>query len=198
VLLAVIILVNLYIIVAPFAPAVIFWWQKDHTTRSAQLKQLIQPPKPNVKSVTPGSPIPTQNTLIVPSMMLNASILEGTLRNEYKTLDQGIWRWPLGSTPDQGGNTILIGHRFTYTTPRGIFYELNQVAIGDEIGVFWNGKEYLYKVSTITVVPPSQTSILNQTTQAELTLYTCTPTWNPINRLVVVASLESIRSLSKI
>jgi len=98
-------------------------------------------------------------------MMLNASILEGTLRNEYKTLDQGIWRWPLGSTPDQGGNTILIGHRFTYTTPRGIFYELNQVAIGDEIGVFWNGKEYLYKVSSITVVPPSQTSILNQTTQ---------------------------------
>lgn len=194
-LLAAIVVVNLYVILAPFAPSVIFWWEKDHTNRSTQLTQLLQQKK-TTSPTTTNQATPTQNSLVIPSMLLNTPILESAVRNEYSTLDQGVWRWPLGSTPDQGGNTILIGHRFTYTNPRGIFYELNKVNVGDQIGVFWSGKEYLYTVSSTSVVPPNQTSILAQTTQPELTLYTCTPTWNPINRLVVVATLTSVRSVT--
>jgi LPXTG-site transpeptidase (sortase) family protein len=192
VLLSLIILVNLYVVVAPFTPAVIFWYKQHHTKTQANLNNLLHPKQTN--NSAPQAAPPTQNSLVVPSMLLNTPILEGTIRNEYKTLDQGVWRWPEGSTPDKGGNTILIGHRFTYTNPRGVFYELNKISVGDEIGVFWGGKEYLYKTLSVSVVPPSQTSILNQTTQSELTLYTCTPTWNPENRLIVVASLDSIRS----
>lgn len=57
------------------------------------------------------------------------------------------------------------------------------------IGVVWAGKSYEYKVSNIQVVPPSQTAILAQTSQPELTLYTCTTLLNPVNRLVVTADL---------
>lgn len=113
------------------------------------------------------------------------------MAQQYKVLDKGIWRYPKGSTPDKGGNTVLIGHRFTYTNPRGVFYYLNKVAIGDEIGVFWNSKEYLYKVTTITVVDPHNTSIEDATSDARLTLFTCTPLWLPKDRLVVVAELET-------
>lgn len=193
VLLAAIILVNLYVILAPFVPATIFWWQKEHTSRGAQLSQLLEQKKSGTSN-TPAPAVPAQNTLVVPSMLLSTPILEGTIANEYKTLDQGVWRWPSGSTPDKGGNTILIGHRFTYTNPRGIFYELNKVQVGDEIGIFWAGKEYIYKTSSVATVQPSQTNILNQSSQPELTLYTCTPTWNPKDRLIVVAQLESVRS----
>ena len=62
---------------------------------------------------------------------------------------------------------------------------------GDEIGLTWNNKNYLYKVTSINEVSPDQTGIEDNTTDARLTIFTCTPLWNPIHRLVIVAELES-------
>src|SRR5882757_489318 len=101
-LLIAIILINAYVILAPFAPAAIFNFEKHATSRSIQL---------NVKVHTQStSAIPSDNRVVIPSMLLDQPILEGSVGNEYATLNNGIWRWPTGSTPDKGGNTILIGH----------------------------------------------------------------------------------------
>ena len=185
-LLAAIILLNLYVIAGPFIPAITFWWQINHSQKTQQLSQQI-----NHKTPASIIPVPADNRLIVPSMLIDQPILEGSIASTYATLDKGIWRWPNGSTPDKGSNTILIGHRFTYTNPRGVFYELDKIKIGDEIAIWWQGKEYLYKTTTISIVSPYDLDVLNQSPQAELTLYTCTPTWNPINRLIVVSQLEN-------
>ncbi|HEY5141305.1 MAG TPA: class E sortase, partial [Methylococcales bacterium] len=136
------------------------------------------------------TPQPKVNSLLVPSMLLDTPVLEGSLNGRYKTLDHGIWRWPLGSTPDKGGNTVLIGHRFTYTNPRGVLYFLDKVQVQDEIGVVWNGTNYTYRVTSIREVPPTETSIQDATSDAQLTIFTCTPLWQPKDRLVVVAKLE--------
>ena len=186
VLLGLIIVVNLYVILAPLFPGANFWWQSHHThTRQALTARLHPQKHPSTK------PVAAQpNHLVIPSMLLDQPILEGPVSQQYRILDNGIWRWPAGSTPDKGGNTVLIGHRFTYTNPRGVFYFLNKVSVGDEIGLFWANQEYLYKVSSITVVPPTQTSIEDATPDARLTIFTCTPLWLPKNRLVVVAQLE--------
>jgi sortase A len=187
-LLAAIILVNGYIIVAPTIPAVVFWWQSHHTQRRQELThELRRQPAPDE-----GASAGTQaNHVIIPSMLLDQPILEGPVRDTYSILDKGIWRWPDGSTPDKGSNTVLIGHRFTYTQPKGVFYYLNKVKLGDEIGVWWSGTRYLYKVSDIKEVPPTEVSIENPTPDARLTLFTCTPLWLPKDRLVVVAELET-------
>lgn len=182
-LLALIILVNGYVILAPVMPSLIFGWQ-NHQGKQQELTRSIHAPK------TSGQPQPQPNRVIIPSMQLNQQILEGPVVQQYKVLNQGIWRWPKSSTPDKGGNTVLIGHRFTYTNPRGVFYFLNKVKMGDEIGVWWNNKQYLYKVASIQQVPPSDTAIEDNTHNSELTLFTCTPLWLPKNRLVVVANLE--------
>jgi LPXTG-site transpeptidase (sortase) family protein len=195
VLLTLIILVNLYVVLAPFTPALIFWYKTHQTSTRGTLNHIIAHPQQQATTSSPAAL--NQNSLVVPAMLLSTPILEGPVWKEYTTLNEGVWRWPNGSTPDKGGNTILIGHRFTYTDPRGIFYELNKVAVGDQMGIFWSGKEYLYAATTVSTVSPTQTDILQQTTQPELTLYTCTPTWNPRYRLVVVADLVSIRSIPK-
>ena len=124
-------------------------------------------------------------------MLLDQPVLEGPISKQYSILDKGIWRWPNGSTPDKGGNTVLIGHRFTYTNPQGVFYFLNKVSLGGEIGIFWNNHEYLYRVVSISEVSPTDTAIENDTQDSRLTLFTCTPLWLPKNRLVVVAELEN-------
>lgn len=184
VLLALIVLVNLYIIVAPVWPIATFWWQSHHTGRGHQLTQLVQ------RQPT-GTEVASQpNSLIIPAMLLNQPALEGPEKDWFSILKQGIWRWPGSSTPDKGGNTVFLAHRFSYTGPHGAFYYLNKLKPGDTIGVVWNNKTYTYKVRSSTEVPPTDTSIENNTSTPQITLFTCTPLWHPVNRLVVVATLE--------
>ena len=85
---------------------------------------------------------------------------------------------------------MFLAHRFSYTGPHGAFYYLDKLRPGDEIGVMWNNKAYTYVVASATQVPPTDTAIEDNTTDARLTLFTCTPLWHPTNRLVVVATLE--------
>jgi LPXTG-site transpeptidase (sortase) family protein len=168
-LLAVIILLNCYVIAAPFIPSLIFSLQingKQHQRLSKQVS--------SIKSGTKIDSVESGNRVLIPAMLLN----------------NGIWHWPNAGSPSTGGNTVLIGHRFTYTNPKGVFYFLNKVSLGDLIGVYWNNKQYLYKVADTEVVPPTNTSIENNTARAELTLFTCTPLLLPKDRLVVIAYLE--------
>jgi LPXTG-site transpeptidase (sortase) family protein len=185
-ILAAIILLNAYVIIAPFAPSLLFRLEINGK-KQHQLEQLIN--KGSVSDQNSNDPV-SGNSVVIPALLLNQPILEGSVANQYSTLNQGIWRWPMSSTPNQGGNTVLIGHRFTYTIPKGVFYYLNKLRLGDNIGVFWNKQKYLYQVTSISTVSPNDTSIEQNTKEPELTLFTCTPLLLPKDRLVIVASLE--------
>ncbi|MGH7240899.1 MAG: sortase [Candidatus Saccharimonadales bacterium] len=189
-LLLLIILINSYIIVAPLIPIVNFWWENRGGTRAAELHQQLHPTK-TTASAPSATPVNHPNSVIIPSMLLDQPINEGPVSQTYAVLNKGVWRWPASSTPDKGSNTVLLGHRFTYTQPQGVLYYLNKVKLNDEIGVWWSNQLYTYRVSAITEVDPSQTTIEDATSDARLTIFTCTPLWLPHDRLVVVAELEN-------
>lgn len=185
-----IVCINLYIIIVPVVPQATYWWDTHHTQRQQQLEKIIKDPL-SVRS--PSSPTTAgPNRLIIPAMMLDQATLEGSASNWFNILYKGIWRWPGGSTPDRGGNTIFLSHRFSYTAPQGAFYYLNRLHVGDSIGVVWNGKLYTYSVVSSQTVSPADTAIEDNTPNAQITLFTCTPLWHPVDRLVVVAKLESV------
>lgn len=195
-LLLVLLLINAYIILMPIIPQIIY---SDHLNSDSQ-KQLEQTiskrvqdnsqnsSKDDNKTAVMSTNKNTANILTIPSMLLDEPIIEG--QNPITALRQGVWRWPGGSTPDKGGNTVLAGHRFTYTKPKGTFYFLNKISVGDNIGVTWNNYTYVYKVIEVKTVKTSQTDDLHPTEHPRLTLYTCTPLWNPKDRLVVIAELQ--------
>ena len=187
VLLVAILLVNGYVIAAPFIPGLLFHWASRGGAEQHYLANKIQ----SAAQSPTVAPTSQPNQVIIPSMLLDQPIYDGPVRNQYKILDQGIWRWPNASTPDKGGNTVLIGHRFTYTQPRGVFYYLNKVKLGDEAAVWWGNRQYRYKVTSINEVLPTDTAIEANTPDSRLTLFTCTPLWLPKHRLVVVAELEN-------
>jgi LPXTG-site transpeptidase (sortase) family protein len=171
----------LYLIVWPFLPKLEFWW-KSLTHSDPPLVKVIKSNKPN-------EAIPDDNTLVIPSIHLQKTIYDGL---PYPSLAKGVWHSSHSSTPDRGSNTVMAGHRFTYNgLQRGssTFYDLDKVKKGDDIVVYWQHKRYNYKVSDTFVVAPSQTSIENPSSQPEITLYTCTPLWTSLNRLVVQARL---------
>lgn len=179
-LLVAIIVLNTYTILLPFSPNLFFWIQNRQGT-TQKLEQAIT------------QPISRQDTagtrLIIPAMQLDQPIHEV---KSLKSIRDDIWRRPHTSTPDRGGNTVLVGHRFTYTNPNGVFYHLDKLKVGDEIAVTWAAKRYVYNVRSISVTGPKNIRVEAPTPQSQLTLYTCTPLWNPTQRLVVVAQLEKV------
>lgn len=173
-------LLAVYIIVTPFLPQ--FGWWLKHDTPVKTVVHTV-----NVAPIAKGAQQPTisGDVLVIPRIDMQETIRGGDMRS----LRYGVWHVPHTSTPDKGGNTVLVGHRYTYTNPQGVFYFLNKIQIGDPITVYWQGNMYAYTVTNIEVVPSTAVEIENNTAAPMLTLYTCTPLWNPVDRLVVQASL---------
>lgn len=139
----------------------------------------------NQKAVAQLAPKQTVNKIVIPKMGVDSTILEG---KSDDMLWKGIWRMPVGSTPDQGGNTIITAHRYLYRPPNPkTFYLLDKLGTGDKITVFWQGEKYEYQVTETKIVEPEDVSILHNTAKAQLTLFSCTPLFTSKQRLVVIA-----------
>jgi sortase A len=128
--------------------------------------------------------IPAENTVVIPRLQLQQTIHEN--KNPQWGLAKGVWHDPHSSAPDQGKNTVLTGHRFTYAGA-AVFYHLDKVQPDDPIVVYWNKKKYTYKVHSIKVAPPTDSSVVAQTDDHTLTIYTCTPLITAKNRLIIIA-----------
>ncbi|WP_379128664.1 class D sortase [Paenibacillus sp. sgz500958] len=86
------------------------------------------------------------------------------------------------------GNAAIAAHR-ARTTGR-LFNRLNEVAIGDTITVKTKDQTLEYVVYDITVVKPTDLSVLKPNGKDKiLTLITCDPLVNPTHRLIVHAKL---------
>lgn len=132
---------------------------------------------------TPPNDIPKDNRLVIPQIFVDEVIREGKAET---TVNNGPWRKPYSSTPLDEGNTVIAGHRFTYRS-KAVFYNLDKLKIGDTFAVYWHGKAHYYQVAETKVVKANNKEVEAPTDTAQLTLYTCTPVWNPKDRLVVIA-----------
>jgi len=185
ILIASILAINIYVIALPLYPVLVLWWQDNVKHRPQQLAQLVAAHQKTKSQPAPPA-VPAGERLIIPSISLDQPIVEG---KSIYTVDQGVWRFYSGSTPPAGGNTVLIGHRFTYLGP-AVFTHLDLVKTGDTIALWWNRREYTYTVSQIKNVDPNDTSIVQPTKDSRITIYTCTPMWTSKYRLAVIGELN--------
>lgn len=173
-----IVLVALYIIAAPFLPQIGWWVRHD-----SPIKGIVYNPPTSPAEAPPAEQKVAGDMLFIPSIDMQEAVYGGGIGS----LNKGVWRVQHTSSPDKGGNTVLVGHRFTYKDPTGVFYYLDKVHVGDKITIHWQGKVYEYTVTETKVVPASEVSVENNTEQSQLTIYTCTPVWSVANRLVIIA-----------
>ena len=121
--------------------------------------------------------------LSIPKINLDAIVVEGTSRH---SLLLGPGHMESSALPGELGNVVITAHRDTFFRH---IYELNK---GDEILVQREGKMYRYAVTGKRVVQPSDVSVTHNSSDAELTLITCYPTYyiGPApERLVVFSKL---------
>ncbi len=175
----IVVVLALCIFVWPFLPSMT-WWAKYQAPVIGNAPRTV---------LAAGDVIPKENTLVIPKLDMRQIVHDGP---DTRTLDKGIWHIPNTSSPDRSGNTIFAGHRFTYSS-KAVFYNLDKVAVGDNISLFWESKRYDYVVSGVAVVPPTDETLIAPTTTPTLTIYTCTPVWSAKDRLVITAQLVEAR-----
>ncbi len=199
VLTCLVVVFGLYLGMAPMLPELSFRF--DHSTKFSWLRHLLGKQQPSGHGlVTPRTsmaaslevstvviPIPKDNTLAIPDIGVFAPIVEGS---SSEALQHGIWHRPKTGTPPTGGNTVLVGHRFLYTSGTNTLYHLDKLKVGNTIEVFWSGQRYAYVVDAILVTLPTAVEIEQPTSQPTLTIYTCTPLFAVDKRLVVRAHLS--------
>ncbi len=185
-LIVLLIIINAYTFVAPYS-AQFFAWTDRYTGKQDHLLRALNEPGDTLAAKATHQSEP--NHAIIPIMLIDGKINEGT--DARTALNKGIWRWPNSSTPDKGGNTVLLGTRFSYIKPKSEFYFMDRMKIDSPLGIVWHGKMYQYKVVSIETIPPDDETALAPTKKPTVTLYTTSPLMYATNRLVVTAQLET-------
>ncbi len=180
----IVIALGVYIMIFPFLPHLDLWLDKaaDNTggvRYSGLLAQENNVADDNLVAA------PEDNRLVIPGIQVDNPLILGS---DPENVNRGVWHRPHTSTPDQGGNTVLVAHRFSYNSP-ATFYHLDKMANGDTFAVWWEGQEYVYEVFETVVVDATAIEIESNTEEPIVTLYTCTPVWTAVDRLVVKARL---------
>lgn len=127
----------------------------------------------------------TIGIMLIPKIDTKVAISEGA---DLQTLKYAVGHFTGTAMPGEKGNFCVAGHRsYTYNEA---FNRLDEVKIGDEIIVKTVKGQFKYKVYDIKVVLPTETSVLDKTEDATITLVTCTPIRVATHRLIVKGKLE--------
>lgn len=103
-----------------------------------------------------------------------------------------------GCTPPDKGNCVIFGHStlpqlYDPKNYKTIFANILNLKVDDTIIVNVNHIIYTYKIFSISVIDPDDTSVLAQTfDDSYLTLITCTPPGTVWKRLVIRSRLQTI------
>ncbi|HOQ98268.1 MAG TPA: sortase [Anaerolineae bacterium] len=140
-------------------------------------------------SPTPGAtPAPTPVSLkgariAIPAIGVDAPIVEG---DDWQALKNGVGHHVGSALPGAADNMVLSAHNDIYGS---IFKDLSELQQGDDVLIRTPAQTYHYRVVDTRIVTPKETSVMDPTGKAMLTLITCYPPLVDSHRIVVTAEL---------
>lgn len=144
------------------------------------------------------SPVDTEFSIVISKIGANAKIYPNVDPSNpdifLPVLKKGIAHAMGTFFPGQKGNIYLFAHSTDNFWDVGrynaVFYLLKDLAIGDEIVIFYQNTRHNYKVAETKVTNPSDVFYItsNQIEEEKLILQTCWPPGTTWQRLIVIAS----------
>ncbi len=182
-------------------------------------KPVTQEPLPLVKTTVQSNAqipslgmavAPPDTRLIIPRINRNVPVMnvttESLIKKDWEKLETemqealrfGVIHYPGTARPGQQGNVVITGHSSYFPWDPGrfkdVFAVLHDLQQGDKILLYYNQQQYMYEVTSIKKVWPSELEVLRPSIENKLTLITCTPVGTNLKRLVVEAKLIKIQS----
>lgn len=146
------------------------------------------------KSFEKGGDLIAEYLLSIPSIGVKDAIVS----TKDPDLSKHMIQYNNDSIPPLPGNSIIFGHStlpqlYDPNDYKTILANAYKIAVGDEITVGIDEVRYKYKVVSIRVVEPNDTSVLAQNfSDSFITIITCTPPGTIWKRLIIKAQIENI------
>lgn len=147
------------------------------------LRPLVQSMGP-VEIPTPG---PEQaRSIHIPRIWNSpAPVVQG---DGWEQLKKGVGQHIGSANPGEKGNLVLSAHNDIFGE---LFRHLDRLQPGDEIIVSTASREYVYRVTGMRVVEPTEVSVMEPTNEPTATLISCYPYLVDNQRIVVFAELDT-------
>ena len=179
-----------------FKDKVVFWYKTDIQGVSEIIEQapaIGEPVAPAPKEIE-YLPEIAENHLQIPSLDITAPIswrIPNVPDKVSLGLQNGVIQLDGTALPGEKGNVYITGHSSNFVWSKGhynsIFAVINKLVAGDLIYLKYNNKVFAYKVADQKVVAATDLSVLEQNSDATLSLVTCWPIGTSLKRLVIIA-----------
>jgi sortase A len=134
--------------------------------------------------ISSGTPAPGQAVRIrIPALGVDAAVVQG---DGWEQLKRGVGQHIGSANPGQPGNVVLSAHDDIYGE---LFRHLDELEEGDEIILHTQTREVIYRVLYWRIVPPTEVSVMEPTSDPIVTLISCYPYLVNSDRIVVVGEL---------
>jgi sortase A len=131
----------------------------------------------------PLAPPVSDARILIPRIGVDLPVYEGV---DPWTLRFGPGHWEGTVAPGEVGNTVVAGHRTTFTHP---FRDIDQIEAGDDVIFVTNGGTFTYHATDAFVVGDTDTWIADATDTATFTLFACHPKGSERERYVLKGEL---------
>ena len=123
-------------------------------------------------------------------------IKNAIVTNKSADLTKHLVQFNSDTLPPLKGNSIIFGHStlpqlYDPNNYKTVFANAYKLEIGDDIIVNTQNNKYNYKIESIRVVDPTDTSVLSQNfSDSFITIITCTPPGTIWKRLIIKARIQ--------
>lgn len=153
------------------------------TTTTTTTTTTLPTPIPPPSDTEAAEPVIELGTISIPAIDVEMGLHEGI---RLTTLDLGPGHWPGTAMPGAQGNVVVAGHR---VSKHQVFLRINEPVIGDEIIYETDDGRFVYAVTDMQVIEPTDLWIINQTPAHTTTLFACHPPGSTAQRYAVFATL---------
>ena len=136
-----------------------------------------------------------EDSLVIEKIAMEAPLIispSNSVEDVEASLKKGVMIYPDSSLPSEKGTTIILGHTAPVNWPRvnyyGIFNRLNEVKKGDQLLIYFQGRQYVYTVTRQFLVKPGDELAPSLTNYENvLFLSTCWPPNIGDHRIIIEA-----------
>ncbi len=153
------------------------------STTTTTTTTTLPTPAPPPSDTKAAEPVIELGTISIPAIDVEMGLHEGI---RLTTLDLGPGHWPGTAMPGAQGNVVVAGHR---VSKHQVFLRINELVVGDEIIYETDARRFVYAVTDMQVVEPSDLWIIDQTPAYTTTLFACHPPGSTAQRYAVFATL---------